>query len=483
MKLRSMLAAVGLLVSSSSLALAAAATPEEATRLTGVFQSYLGQEPGVVTVTASGDAYDLKIDLAPLIKKNAQPGLVAEFTPIAMKLMDQGSGKWQVTQDQPFSFKVSNAGQFDISGKAGIKMTGVFDQNLMAFATSVTDFNELTFDENILAPAPNAMHVTYLTKNMHYETTATGAGADTVDSKSHVTTAEISESLNFPSPPTGMPLALTIKVENVTQDTTITGMKIKAIYPLIAWFVSHPSEAAIKANQAELKTLLQSALPGFANLTTTASMQNLSVVSPMGPIVASKLSGSVHANGVVSDGMFGEGIKIEGLSLPPGLVPAWASDLMPHAFSLDFKVDQFDLAAPTKLLLDKMDLANPVPNTPEDDALLLRALLPKGSVNVTIGPNAVTAQSFVLNYQGAVMAGPFGMPAGIANISATGFEKVMKALTSAPPEMGGQFIQMLIGAKGLAKTESDGSMSWKIENTPTGGVLVNGVDVSKMGAP
>jgi hypothetical protein len=35
----------------------------------------------------------------------------------------------------------------------------------------------------------------------------------------------------------------------------------------------------------------------------------------------------------------------------------------------------------------------------------------------------------------------------------------------------------------MAKTEPDGSMSWKIENTASGGILVNGIDVSKMGSP
>jgi hypothetical protein len=33
----------------------------------------------------------------------------------------------------------------------------------------------------------------------------------------------------------------------------------------------------------------------------------------------------------------------------------------------------------------------------------------------------------------------------------------------------------------MAKTEADGSLSWKIENTISGTVLVNGIDVSKLG--
>ena len=94
------LSAFAFLVSVSASALAATATPEEATRLTGVFQSYLGQEPGVVTVTPNGETYDVKLDFSPLIKKAATNGVEAQITPFEMKLTSQGNGKWQVVQDQ-----------------------------------------------------------------------------------------------------------------------------------------------------------------------------------------------------------------------------------------------------------------------------------------------------------------------------------------------------------------------------------------------
>ena len=53
-----------LLLSASHAALAAA-TPEEAARLTTLFQSYLGAEPGVVKVEADGDDYSVTLDMPP----------------------------------------------------------------------------------------------------------------------------------------------------------------------------------------------------------------------------------------------------------------------------------------------------------------------------------------------------------------------------------------------------------------------------------
>ncbi len=63
-----------------------------------------------------------------------------------------------------------------------------------------------------------------------------------------------------------------------------------------------------------------------------------------------------------------------------------------------------------------------------------------------------------------------------------GIDDIMAAIQAAPPEMGmGQIAPVIIVAKGMAKQEADGYLSWKIESTPTGSVTINGTDVSKIG--
>ncbi len=64
----------------SSLPALAAATPEEAQRLTGLFQSYLGAEPGVVTVTPNGQLCRAP-HLAPHFAKIKEPGVSVSLTP------------------------------------------------------------------------------------------------------------------------------------------------------------------------------------------------------------------------------------------------------------------------------------------------------------------------------------------------------------------------------------------------------------------
>ena len=468
--------------SASTPALAAAATAEEAQRLTGVFQTYLGEEPGVVMVTPANESYDVKIDLAPLIAKIKQPNFSAEISPFVMKLTDQGGGIWLVTQDSPLSYSARVPGQLEMTVKAGaMKGSAVFDQKVSAFTSSTYDIADFSVDETITTPE-TTMHVAYDIKAMHYETASKPAGADTLDGTFHWAMSGLTETVKIPAlQPGNMPMDITVTAETGTQDGTITGMKAQAIYRLIAWFVAHPSEEAIKANQIELKSLISAGLPLFENVTAKGALQNLSVTTPVGPVGIANLGFDLGVNGVVADGMLHEGFRAEGVSLPPGLVPPFAADLVPQSFSLDFKVSDFNLADPAKMLLDMMNLNETKPTTPEENVKLLTALLPKGAVEISVGQSKVTAKLYDLDFEGAMTAGPVGVPLGTATIRAKGLDDVMKALQAAPPEMTGQAIPAVIAAKGMAKTEADGSLSWKIENTISGTVLVNGIDVSKMG--
>lgn len=471
------------LASGSTVALAASATPEEAQRLTGVFQTYLGNEPGVVTVAVAGEAYDVKIDLASLISKFKQPNFSAEISPIIMTLADQGGGKWLVTQDSPLSYTAKIPGQLEMTVKVGtLKGSSLFDGSTSTFVTSTFDMADLSVDETVTPPEGASMHVAYNIGAMHYETTTTPSSTGALDSAFHIAMSGITETIGIPATPTGgASTDIKVTVETGTQDGTITGARVQAIYKLIAWFVAHPSEEAIKANQAELKTIVRDGLPLFENITSTGTLQNLIVTTPIGPIGIAKLGFDIGANGIVADGMLHEGFSAEGLTLPPGPVPPFATDLVPHSFSFDFKIADFNLTDSAKMFLEGMDLTKEKLTTPEQDLKLLTALLPKGAATFSIAPGKVSAKLYDIGFEGSMTAGPNGMPLGSATVTARGLDDVMKTLQAGPPEMVGQAIPGIIAAKGMAKTEADGSLTWKIENTISGTVLINGIDISKMG--
>ena len=63
------LAALTAFLLSQTSAYAAPATPEEAKRLTELFQTYVGKEPGIVTVVPVGEAFDVTLDMIALAGK------------------------------------------------------------------------------------------------------------------------------------------------------------------------------------------------------------------------------------------------------------------------------------------------------------------------------------------------------------------------------------------------------------------------------
>ena len=468
---------------SASASALAAATPEEAQRLTAVLQSYLGAEPGVVSVAPAGAAYAVKLDAGPLIAKIEKPGFAASVTPFEFTLADQGGGKWQVDQDQSIAFSFKVAGAVDLAGKiGGVKGSGIFDEAIGAFASSTADFTDFSFDETMTQQGGTAK-LAYAIAGMHYETALSAVGGD-ADGTGKMTITGLKETISAPAGAGGStpPMDITVTVASGSQDFTVKGLKARAVLDLIAWAVAHPDPQAMKTAQAELKDKLRATLPVFQNVSTTATLNQVTIGTMLGEAGMDQLDVTVEASGAVDDGRLREAFTVSGLTLPQGVIPPFATDLMPSKFSLDFSVTDFNLAAPAKLLLDNLDLTQEPPLNKEIGRQLLAALMPKGTVTIGLGPSEIIAKIFNLKAEGSMTTGPMAMPAGQATVMLRGLDAIMTALQASPPEMGmQQMAPMVIIAKGMAKTEADGALTWKIESTPQGGVLVNGVDVTKMG--
>jgi len=468
-----------LLASTSPLALAGEATPDGAKHLTDVFQSYLGKVPGVVSVVPAGDAYTLTLDFAPLFARSPRKDMTAALTPLVMKLADQGGGKWLVTQDQPVNVSISVPEALDLKVNVQqYKSSGIFDEAIASFESSTSDVTGMTLDETV-HEAGQMTSVAYAIQSMHNEIKSSAA-ASGVDTVVHSTGSGLSEVMQIPSGPGGPPVGITLNAQSFVQDVEGKGFMMKPILDLLAFAIEHPDPEYAKANQAEIKTLLTAALPVFNSLNGTFSMKQLTVMTPIGPVKIAEAGGTVAMNGIISDGLFGESIKVTGLELPPGIVPPFAASLTPKALTFDFKVSDFNLDAPARMIIDKMDLSKDKPLSPEMDQQLLQALLPKGAVTMTLNPSLIESDAATLSGEGAMTAGPMQPPAGSALVKLKGFDAIMQAIQSAPPEMGlQQGVAMLIAAKGMAKPEGD-LLTWKVESTPNGRVTINGIDPGKM---
>lgn len=471
------------LLAATSVHALAAATPEDAARVTAALQAYFGAEPGVVTVTPAGDSLSLKIDLAPHIAKIKDPAVAASLTPIEMTLTDQGGGKWKVDQDQPLALQFKVEGTVDIKLSIGsIKQTGVFDEALGAFASSSADLNQLALEETIIDKGVTTK-VAYTIATIKAESQM-APGEAGVDGTSKYSFSDLKETVSIPAAPDGssLPFDVTVSSPSGYQDAVVKGLRSKPLVDLVAWFVANPSEELIKSKQAELKDKLRAALPLWTNISGTASLDKLTVDTMMGQFSADKAGVLVNMNGVLDEGFVQEKFSLTGLQVPPGIVPLFATSLVPSNLTFDFNVSNFNLAAPAAMIIDTLDLSKDPPLPEGFEQQLMGAFMPTMAVKIGLGPSEVVAPIYHLKAEGAMNAGPMGLPSGQATIMLKGIDELMAALQAAPPEMGMQQAAPVgIMAKGMAKAEADGFLSWKIESTPQGGVLVNGTDVTKMG--
>lgn len=460
----------------------AQATPQGAADLTAVFQTYLGKTPGVVNVTADGDAYAITLDAGPLIALiPAEAGATMTATPIRMRATDNGDGTWAVAQDQSLSFTTSVAGALDMQVSIGsIICNGTYSAALKAFAQNDCTMTDMVVDQTVTDPAVGNQVTKQTVKELTLSTTSTAGANGGVDGTIAYAGKGIAQSMQVPTEPGAPPLPIEITADGYEAKGTTTGVRMDAILSAVAWAVENPSQDLMTAKKGELKTILQGGLPLFELIDATGSASNLNVLTPVGPIGVASLGFDVTMKGAVADGQFREAFRFSGITPPPGVLPPFAEPLLPQRFSIDFGVQSFDASAAAGLLLGLFDLAPGAEPGPEFEGQLMQALMPDGSVDIVLAPGEIANDIYSLQYQGAMTAGPMSQPVGTATVTMVGLGEVMAVLDGAPQEMKDQILPILGVAQGLAKPGTDGALMWEIDASTPGSLLVNGLDLMGM---
>lgn len=467
------LALIPLLLASP--ALASPATQDGADHLTRVFQTYFGTTADVISVAANGDLYDLTIDVTPLIAKGKDSGLTGSVSPIKMALTDNGDGTWDVSSDQAISIALSVPNAFDLKEEvASQTIEGTFDESLMTFSTMKGSFSGVTVTETIQNPntAPTAVEVK-LDKGT-FETTGVAGAAGGADVKMTLAASGLTETMTTAMAEGQPPMPITIKAADLSEEITGTGMMFDGIFQVAAWAVAHPDKASKDADKAGLKAILTAGMPFFANMAASGKVSTLSVDTPMGAVGIDEITFLADINGAVADGKFREGLSISGLTLPAGLVPGWAAPVLPKKVSLDVQVTDFDPAAALMSAIGLLDLPDPGNPGAEFDAQFQTALLPKGTVTITLNPGALSGDGYELTYKGSMVAGPnMPLPTGAATLTLTGADKLQAAINAAPDDMKAQAMMGFGMAQGMAKVEGD-KLVWEIDASKPGSLSVNG---------
>lgn len=456
----------------------AEASNEGAADLLAVLQTYLGTTEGVVAVAVDGDAYAVTIDPGILMAAGGAEGFSGSVSPLNYLVTDNGDGTWAYEMDQPVTLDYALAEQMSAKTTYGqVVMSGTFDEALGDVSEYHVEINDVVSEQTQKDLTGEA--VIKMTQSGMIWDGKGEAGDNGVNSTFTMTSGEMVYDMAMPAGEGMPPMQITATVAEGSADGAITGYQPAGIYGLLAYFVAHPSEALIKGDMPGLKAATEAALPLFQNLTMTGAYTGVEVTTMMGGATINEVGVTVDMNGVVADGKFREAFDLKGLKLTDSLLPPEIMGLIPSDLSIDFTASGFDLAAAAVLGLGAMDLPVDAPMPNGFDAEMMAAIMPKGTVDITIAPGATTAAAYKLTYEGAMAVGPATpMPVGKARLGLTGIDQINAALMASPPEMGLQdMAPMLAMAQMMAQPGVDGELVWEIETTATGGLLVNGQDM------
>ena len=459
----------------------AATTTDDAAKLQASLGAYLGKGADAVKVTPDGDGFKVTFDFSSLMAKAKINGAEMTMTPLELNLTPEGSGKWKVKREGPFAFASKVPGEFSITENfESYNINGEYDEALAAMSTFELSAKNISFDEDLTSKTGTPVKADGKIDSISVNGTSVANPAGGVDVKfsEPFGAAVFHETIGTA---TEGALALQFKMTGGNFDGSFTSIRSVSLLELLKFTVAHQDKDALIKDQAGFKTALSAALPIFANVNGTGTMNKLEVQTPMGPATAEKLVFGNSLNGLVKDGKITETFNVEGLVLPPGMAPSWAASLLPKNIALSATIAGYDAETVAKAAIDAMDLSKDPPVPKDVSDRLIDLLLPKGTVDVSFEKTSVNNDTYNISAEGNFQAGPAAMPSGKAHIAAKGLDDIMKVVQASPPEAGLQSgTAVIIAAKGMAKTETDGSLSWDVQATPDGKLLVNGVDVSKL---
>ena len=113
-----------------------------------------------------------------------------------------------------------------------------------------------------------------------------------------------------------------------------------------------------------------------------------------------------------------------------------------------------------------------------DSAKVSAALIGGRPIKVALAPSHVVAPAVDADLQGDLTYAA-GKASGAVTVRMRGFDKTMNAVKALGPEVALKALPALAMAKGLAKTETDGALSWLIELGDDRSIKVNGLPLGK----
>jgi hypothetical protein len=453
------------------------ATPEGAEALKALIAKYLpGAQAGpapLVTVTSEGSHYLISADLRALNALLKDTGVSYDPAPIAYQAVEQDDGKWRLAMDSLPRIAFHPKG-----GSGSVELTNFRAAALIDPAIAWLLSGSASMDKGVFQ-LQNAKLDQRIDFGPVQETVATNVAADGA-----VSTQVKEEIADIALKATGAgahdsPINFSARAEKALVNLGVEGFRSHKAFDLWGLVAAHPTRADLAAHEAELKGLLKElTVPGL-KLEEGLEAQKTVVTASLGAIALADLKYRFVAANAGPQSSVSLSLSAEGLSLPVGLVPPNAGALTPSKIDVKATLKGVDIAAAANEWISGLSLAGDGPILSEDNADKVEAaLLSAGPIRIEFAPSHIVAPAFDADFAGVVRL-DHDKPTAAITVHMRGFDITMAAVKALGPDIAAKALPGLALAKGLGKTESDGSLSWLVELGADRSLKVNGIPFGK----
>ncbi len=449
-------------------------SPDAAQKLQAFFAAYVGKQASV-TLSPADPGFLVAFDLAAL----TAPLKTADFAydPATLKyhVIEQDDGLWRVEQTDLPPIVAHMKDETSTLTISGLKNTLVVDPSIAWWRSLNGSADRITLQ----AKTPGVDETFDLGALQ-----MTGEGKASADglasAEMHQSFAGAKATIDVAGKPDSdaKPTHIDINADKIGADVTLDGVKSRALLDLWAFLVAHPSRPELAANEAAFKTLLAAALASPLKVDESASADKIAAQTPKGVVtIDSAKFGFAGASGAT--GSYEERFAADGLALPATLIPGPFRDFAPTSFAVGFRAGGFDVASAVAETIADIHLAGDGPAiAPDDEAKIHAKLIGPDGIVIDIEPSHIVAPLLDISFEGKIVY-KGDKPTGKVTVHMRNFDKTQAALKTLGPDVEKKVAPALAMAKGLAKTDSDGSLIWVGEIGADGIMKVNGLPLGK----
>jgi hypothetical protein len=429
--------------------------------------------PPFVTVKPEGQNYLVSADLSAFNGLLRAVGAAASYEPATLlyKLFEQDDGKWRVAQDSLPKIVAHADGQTSTVEIENFRQTLLIDPAIAWWLSGSG-----SADKGALAVHAPKVDQSFDFGPVHVDYATSAGGDGTVSTSIKEEIDDIAFKVSG-ADPAGRAVSASGRVDRAVFRVGADGLKTRKAFDLASLLSAHRDDLA--QHEAELKGLLKElAAPGL-KIVEGGEAAKVMFASPYGPVALAGLKLAVAVANAGPQSAIEARATAEGLSLPVALAPPEAAELAPSKIDVTATLKGIDVAAGASEAIADVRLGRPGPALADEDAAkVARAFLSAGPVQIQLSPSHVVAPAIDADVEGAFRWGP-GKPSGAVTIRMRDFDKTMTAVKGLGPDIAAKSIPALAMAKGLAKTESDGALSWLVEFNEDRSIKVNGVPLGK----